>query len=47
MEGGGGEAARSGAKQERLPEIPLQWADFMWALEKLRHKPYSKKTRER
>ena len=47
MEEVGGNASDPGARQERLPEIPLQWTDFMWALEKLRHRPYSKKTRER
>ena len=30
-----------------LPEVPLKWTDFSWSLEKLRHKPYGKKTRER
>jgi len=30
-----------------LPEVPLKWTDFAWSLEKLRHKPYGKKTRER
>ena len=34
-------------KEQSLPEVPLKWADFMWSLEKLRHKPYSKKTSER
>lgn len=46
---GGGDGAVPGpdTKQVKLPEVPLRWTDFMWALEKLRHKPYSKKTRER
>jgi hypothetical protein len=46
---GGGDGVASGPekKQEKLPEVPLRWTDFMWALEKLRHKPYSKRTRER
>ena len=30
-----------------LPEVPLKWKDFTVSLEKLRHKPYGKKTRER
>ena len=30
-----------------LPEVPLQWSDFMWSLEKLRHRPYGKRMRER
>lgn len=34
-------------KDPRLPEVPLKWTDFMWSLEKLRHKPYSKNTTER
>ena len=47
MDEGRGDAAVAGPKRENLPEIPLEWKDFMWALERLRHKPYSKKTRER
>ena len=39
--------AELGASQPALPEVPLQWVDFMWSLEKLRHKPYGKKLRER
>ena len=30
-----------------IPEVPLKWDDFVWSLEKLRHSPYGKKTRER
>ena len=30
-----------------LPEVPLRWNDFVWALERLRHKRYGKKMRER
>lgn len=45
--GGDGTVPGPDTKQEKLPEVPLRWTDFMWALEKLRHKPYSKKTRER
>ena len=30
-----------------LPEVQLKWSDFVWSLEKLRHKAYSKRTRER
>lgn len=30
-----------------LPEVSLRWNDFMWALERLRHRRYGKKMRER
>lgn len=35
------------AGSSRLPEVPLQWSEFMWSLERLRNKPYDKKMRER
>ena len=34
-------------EERTLPEVPLKWSEFVWSLEKLRHKPYSKKMRER
>ncbi len=37
----------SGEKEPRLPEVQMNWKDFMWSLEKLRHKQYSKSMRER
>lgn len=39
--GGGGISAGS------LPEVELKWSDFVWSMEKLRHKPYCKSMRER
>ncbi len=30
-----------------LPEVPLKWTDFMWSLEKLRHKHYGRRMRDR
>ena len=30
-----------------LPEVPLYWSDFVWSLEKLRHRAYSRKMTER
>lgn len=39
--GGGGSSVRS------LPEVELKWSDFVWSLEKLRHKSYCKSMRER
>lgn len=41
------ESAGAERKEQALPEVPLKWSDFVWSLEKLRHKPYSKKTTER
>ena len=29
-----------------LPEVPLYWTDFVWSLEKLRHRAYSRKMTE-
>ena len=29
------------------PEVPLKWSEFVWSLEKLRHRPYSRKMTER
>jgi hypothetical protein len=34
-------------REQKLPEVPLRWSDFVWSLEKLRNKPYSKSTTER
>ena len=34
-------------EKKPLPEVPLKWKDFLVSLEKLKHKPYGKKTRER
>ena len=34
-------------KSASLPEVQLQWSDFVWALERLRHKPYGKKMTDR
>ena len=34
-------------EERTLPEVPLKWSEFVWSLEKLRHKPYSKRMRER
>ena len=42
-----GSAVGAERKEQALPEVPLKWSDFVWSLEKLRHKPYSKKTTER
>ena len=39
--------AAGGPEQRGLSEVQLKWTEFMWSLEKLRHNPYSKKTRER
>ena len=40
--------AQEGAvKEQTLPEVPLRWSDFVWSLERLRHKPYGKKMREK
>ena len=35
------------ADHSRLPEVPLQWSEFMWSLERLKNKPYDKKMSER
>lgn len=45
----GGDGSMSGldTKRKSLLEVPLRWTEFMWSLEKLRHRPYSKKARER
>ena len=40
-------AAEMGERQPRLPEIKMKWTDFVWSLEKLRHKSYNKSMRER
>ena len=29
------------------PEVPLKWSEFVWSLEKMRHRPYSRKMTER
>ena len=34
-------------KPKALPEVPLKWSDFVSSLEKLRYRPYNKKTVER
>ena len=40
-------SAEPTTKEQKLPEVPLGWSDFVWSLEKLRNKPYSKNTTER
>ena len=44
---GAGGASGGGEKEPRLPEVQMKWKDFMWSLEKLRHKHYDKSMRER
>ena len=39
-------AGEEGRKKD-LPEVKLKWSDFVYSLEKLRHRPFCKSSNER